>query len=177
MPDFDREFVIQADASNYGIGAVLTQNFDDGEKVVTYVSRSLTRIERNFSTTEKECLAVLFAIEKLTPYVEGAHFTVITDHYSLLWLSNLQNPSGRMARWAVRLKQSDFTIIHRKGKDHVVPDALSRSVPVVDMLQEAKTIRDRWYLRLIDNIRSQHRLVKNIKKLQSTDASSCPFSV
>lgn len=153
MPDFEREFVIQADASDYGVGAVLTQEFDEGEKVIAYVSKSLTRRERNFSTTEKECLAVLFAIEKFRPYVEGAHFTVITDHYSLLWLNRLQNPSGRLARWAVRLQQFNFTIVHRKGKEHVVPDALSRAVPVIEAIQEPEVIADKWYLRMVENIR------------------------
>lgn len=153
MPDYEREFVIQADASNFGIGAVLTQNFDDGERVIAYLSRSLSRQERNFSTTEKECLAVLYAIEKFRPYIEGSHFTVITDHFSLLWLNSLQNPSGRLARWAVRLQQYDFTIVHRKGKDHIVPDALSRSVPVIETAQPDIPILDKWYLRLVENIR------------------------
>lgn len=153
MPDFEREFVIQTDASDYGVGAVLTQNFDEGEKVIAYISRSLTRQERNFSTTEKECLAVLFAIEKLRPYVEGTHFTVVTDHYSLLWLNSLQNPSGRLARWAVRLQQYHFTIVHRKGKEHVVPDALSRSVPIIDSITTPTETQDRWYLRLVDGVK------------------------
>lgn len=146
-PDFNRDFCVQTDASDYGIGAVLTQKYDDGEKVICYLSRSLTRQERKYSTTEKELLALMWSIEKLRPYIEGSHFTAITDHYSLLWLSKLQNPSGRLARWAVRLQQYSFTIIHRKGKEHVVPDALSRSVPVIDMI-ELDTCKDKWYVKL-----------------------------
>ncbi|KAK9731667.1 Integrase zinc binding domain [Popillia japonica] len=159
MPDFEREFVIQADASHYGIGAVLTQNFDEGEKVIAYISKSLSLRERNFSTTEKKCLAVLFAIEKFRPYVEGAHFTVVTDHYSLLWLNSLHNPSGRLARWAVRLQQYDFTIVHRKGKEHLVPDALSRAVPIIDALQDSVTTNDKWYRRLVDGV--PHKLIRS----------------
>lgn len=154
-PDFEREFVIQTDASDFGIGAILTQQYEDGEKVISYLSRSLTRQERNFSTTEKECLAVLWAVEKLRPYIEGVHFRVITDHYSLVWLYKLQNPSGRLARWAVRLQQFDFTIEHRKGTQHVVPDALSRSVPVIDTIEiktTDETIKDPWYRRLLTQI-------------------------
>lgn len=156
-PDFTKEFTVQCDASAFGIGAALTQQFDDGEKVICYLSQSLTRQERNFSTTEKECLAVLWAIEKLRPYIEGSHFKVITDHYSLLWLSKLQNPSGRLARWSVRLQQYDFEIIHRKGKEHLVPDALSRSVPIVNIVTHYSETpsADRWYVKLLESVQSQ----------------------
>jgi hypothetical protein len=79
-------------------------------------------------------LAVVWAIEKLRPYLEGSHFTVITDHWSLKWLSNLKEPNGRLARWSVKLQQYSFEVVHRKGAEHCVPDMLSRSVPVVDAL-------------------------------------------
>lgn len=133
-PDFSQPFVVQTDASAYGVGAVLSQKLDDGEHVICYISRSLSRAERNYSTTERECLAVLFAIEKLRPYLEGYKFIVVTDHHSLVWLHNLKEPTGRLARWALRLQQYDFEIIHRKGKEHVVPDLLSRAVPEINTL-------------------------------------------
>lgn len=145
-PDFSLPFVIQCDASGYGLGAVLTQQHVDGERVVAYISRSLTKNERNFTVTERECLAVLWAIERLRPYIEGVKFSVITDHYSLIWLSNLKDPRGRLSRWAVALEQYDFEIIHRKGKDHQVPDCLSRSVPILDSVQVQSSLPvDRWY--------------------------------
>jgi hypothetical protein len=97
-PDFSRQFVVQCDASSYGLGAVLTQTFDDGEKPISYLSRSLTRAERNLSTTERECLCVIWAVEKLRHYLQGVHFVVITDHHSLLWLNRLKDPQGRLAR-------------------------------------------------------------------------------
>ena len=149
-PDFNLPFVVQTDASDFGIGAVLSQKFEDGEKVICYLSRSLNRSERNYSTTEKECLGVLWAVEKLRPYIEGVRFTVITDHYSLVWLNNLKDPQGRLARWAVRLQQFDFEIIHRKGKDHVVPDMLSRGVPVVAGISGEDS--DPWVRKMISAV-------------------------
>lgn len=152
-PNFEYEFCIQADASSFGLGALLTQHIEGKEHVICYLSRSLSRQERNYSTVEKECLAVLWAIEKLRPYVEGSHFTVITDHYSLLWLRKLDSPSGRLARWSVRLQQYDFDIIHRKGKLHVCPDALSRSVPQIDSIQISAKTADPHYLRLVSRVK------------------------
>lgn len=163
-PDFDKPFTLQCDASDFGLGAVLTQMHGDAEHVICYLSRSLTKNERKYSTTEKECLAVLFAIEKLRCYIEGTKFTVITDHYSLKWLNSIKDPVGRIARWAVRLQQYDFVIIHRKGKEHIVPDTLSRSVPAVDSVEDTSTsprivdtdlalsIQDKWYVQMMKRI-------------------------
>lgn len=102
--------------------------------MVCYLSRSLNKNERKFSTTEKECLAVLFAVEKLRPYRERTKFTVVTYHYSLKWLHSIKDPVGRIARWSLHLQQYDSTVVHRKGRENVVPDALSRSVPAIDAL-------------------------------------------
>lgn len=126
-PDFSLPFSIQCDASDTGLGCVLTQEQNGQEKVIAFASRSLSKSERNYSVTERECLACVFGCEKFRPYVEGAHFTVITDHASLKWLFNMRDLSGRLARWSVRLNQFNFNIEHRKGKFNVVPDALSRS--------------------------------------------------
>ena len=157
VPDFDRTFTLQTDASFFGIGAVLTQEFDCGEKVICYLSRSLTKQEQKLTVTEKECLAVIWSVEKLRHYLEHTHFKVITDHHSLLWLHNLKDPQGRLARWALRLQPYDFQLIHRKGKEHVVPDFLSRSVPVsVETIETSDlsftNCRDKWCLEMSSKI-------------------------
>lgn len=151
-PDFRIPFQVQTDASAFGIGAVLTQHHEDGEHVVAYISRSLTRAERNFSTVERECLAIVWAVEKLRAYLEGYSFIVVTDHHSLTWLHNLPQPAGRLARWILRLQQFDFKIIHRKGRENVVPDMLSRTVPEVSTVSVEEIcqnipsdIKDNWY--------------------------------
>lgn len=145
-PDFKLPFIIQCDSSNFAIGACLSQQFEDAEHPVAYYSRVLSKTERNYSTTERELLAILDAVYNFRSYVEGSKFTVVTDHSSLKWLMSLENPSGRLARWATRLSQFDFDIIHRKGSLHIVPDALSRiEVTQLDSLLSTPISKDKWY--------------------------------
>lgn len=155
-PNFDYPFELQTDASNIGLGVVLTQRIEEIEYVVSYASRTLTAAERLYTTTEKKCLAVIWGIQKFRAYLEGYHFTVITDHSSLRWLHNLRNPTGRLARWALSLLEYDMEIVHRKGALHHVPDALSR-IPVTNSdnpqndleenLYTVEEIDDSWYTR------------------------------
>lgn len=110
----------------------------------------------NYSATERELLAVIWSLEKLRCYVEGGKITIITDHYSLLWLDNLKDPSSRLGRWAQRLQQFDCTIEHRKGKENVVPDMLSRAVDdrgkgEINLLK-ADDIKDIWYRGMLKEI-------------------------
>lgn len=126
-PDFTKTFFVHCDASDFGIGAVLMQlDEENNEKPIAFMSRKLTSAQRNYSVTERECLAAVEAIKKFRCYLELQEFEIITDHSSLLWLMNQSDLTGRLARWVFKLQGFKFTIRHRKGKDHVVPDALSR---------------------------------------------------
>lgn len=145
-PRYDLPFEIQADASKTACGAVLVQYQDEGERVIAYMSQKFTATQQKYHVTELECLAVILAIERFRPYIEGTHFKVITDHHALIWLKNLKDPTGRLARWSLRLQAYDFTLVHRKGKFHVVPDALSRSIGAINASRNFDT-QDEWYLR------------------------------
>ncbi|CAK1588900.1 unnamed protein product [Parnassius mnemosyne] len=113
-PNFDLPFSIHCDASSVAVGGVLTQTYDGVEHPIAYCSRSLAKNEINFSTSERELMDVIYALEQFRSYVEGTKCKIITDHASLLWFYKLNNPSGRLARWSMRLSQFDFEIEHRK---------------------------------------------------------------
>jgi hypothetical protein len=92
-PDFSLPFVLQTDSSDYGLGAVLSQNFEDGEHPITFISRKLSKAELNYSTIEKECLAIIYAVKKLDYYLYGRKFKMITDNNPLRWL-NIMKPDN-----------------------------------------------------------------------------------
>ncbi|KAI4902621.1 hypothetical protein NFI96_007544 [Prochilodus magdalenae] len=128
FPDFERTFNLHTDACDVGLGAALTQRDKAGQEVVVaYASRTLHKSEKPYSTTEKECLGVIWALEHFRPYIEGLPVTVYTDHSSLKWLMSRPNPTGRLARWCLRLQDFDIRIIHKPGAQNQVPDALSRN--------------------------------------------------
>ena len=127
LPDMSKPFVIRTDASDVGIGAVLLQSDDQGHlRPVWYASRQLNKAERNYSTTHRECLGVIYGVKKFRQYIEFTSFTIETDHQALKWLMALKEPTGRLARWSLDLQELDFKIEHIPGPQNVVADALSR---------------------------------------------------
>jgi hypothetical protein len=118
---------ITCDACGYGIGAVLVQKQNGEEKVLSFASRLLSEAEKNHSITEKECLALVGAVQKFKSYVWGMKIKVITNHHSLCWLMKKKDLAGRLARWSLHIQNLDIEIIHRSGRLHSDADALSRS--------------------------------------------------
>jgi len=128
-PDFVKEFHIFVDASSTGIGMTLAQIADNGlERVIAYNGRNFNNAEINYSTTDREALALVEGIKKFQPYLHGRKITVHTDHNALQWLMSITNPVGRLARWALLLQQFNFDIVYRSGKSNGNADGLSRRV-------------------------------------------------
>lgn len=125
-PDFEKPFILQTDASNTSLGAVLSQPLQDGEHPVAYISKKLLPREQNYSTIEKELLAIVWAIGSLSYYLDGRHFTVETDHNPLVWLNKMKDKNQRLLRWSLALQPYDFEIKYRKGKQNANADSLSR---------------------------------------------------
>ena len=126
-PDYSKQFVLDTDASDCGIGAVLSQvNDDQSECVIAYASRSLSRQERRYCVTRRELLAIVEFVQHFRQYLLGRQFTLRTDHGSLVWIRNFKEPEGQVARWLERLAEYDFAVVHRRGSQHSNADALSR---------------------------------------------------
>ena len=125
-PDPEATFVLDTDASDQGIGAVLSQVTDGQEQVVAYGSRVLTKQERKYCVTRRELLAVVYFMKYFRHYLVGKRFLLRTDHASLRWLRTFKEPQGQVARWLETLEEYDFELIHRPGSQHTNADALSR---------------------------------------------------
>ena len=124
-PDFSKPFQLQTDASDMGVGAVLSQGGDQ-DQPIAYFSRKILDRERNYSTIEKECLAIVLGIKAFATYLVGKPFILQTDHYALTWLQTFQDKNMRLTRWSLALQQYTFEIQHRKGRNNANVDALSR---------------------------------------------------
>jgi len=144
-PDFSQSYIVACDASTKAIGAVLSQLRNGEERPIAYCSRQLNSAESKYSVTELELLAFIFATKQFRCYLYGRRFTVQTDHRALKWLLNLQDPSSRLTRWAIKLSEYDFVVEHRPGTQMRHPDALSRNVNVIkeELVLSKENIRDK----------------------------------
>lgn len=126
MPIDDGLYYLDTDASDTGLGAVLTQVQDGVEKPVAFASRSLNQAERNYCTTRKELLAIIYGLKQYRQFLLGRPFIVRTDHSSLQWLRRTPEPVAQQARWLAFIEQFQYQIEHRPGHRHTNADALSR---------------------------------------------------
>ena len=133
FPNFQQPFILETDASGIGLGAVLSQQQEDGSiRPSAYASRGLQKHERNYSISELEALAVVWASKHFHVYLYGHHCTVYTDHSALKSLLNTPHPSGKLARWGLALQELDLDIQYRSGKENKNADVLSRLPILLD---------------------------------------------
>jgi len=125
-PQGEGDFILDTDACDVGIGAVLSQVQDGTERVIAYASRSMNKAEKNYCVTDKELLALRYFVEYFRQYLLGRRFLVRTDHQALKWLFSLKEPKGRIARWLEILSAYDFAVEYRPGKKHGNADGMSR---------------------------------------------------
>ena len=137
-PDWSEPFDIMCDASDYAVGAVLGQRIDKRHHVIYYASRTLNDAQLNYSTTEKELLAVVFALDKFRPYLLGSKIIVHSDHAALKYLLSKKDAKPRLIRWILLLQEFDIEIRDKKGSDNVVADHLSRLI--IDSASESLPI-------------------------------------
>ena len=120
-------YILDTDASNFGLCGVLSQVQNVQERVVAYCSRALQPSQRCYCTTKREMLAAVAMCIQFRSYLRGARFTLRTDHKSLVWLHRFKDTEGMMTRWLHALQQFQFSIVHRPGKNHGNADGLSRA--------------------------------------------------
>lgn len=138
FPDFNRDFLLETDASGIGLGAVLAQKQADGSvRPIAFASRTLQKHEKNYGITEMEALGVVWAVKHFRPYLYGHGCDVYTDHEALKSLLNTPQPSGKLARWGMALQELDLRIHYRPGKSNSNADALSRCPVETDLVDTA----------------------------------------
>ena len=122
-------FTLKTDASGIGVGAMLTQNIDGIEKIISFYSQLHAGAQKNYSTTEQEILGVIKAVEHFRQYLISSKFKIRTDHQALIFLLKKEHEKKRLARWALLLQEYDFEIEHIKGEENFT-DLLSRAFQV-----------------------------------------------
>ncbi|CAN6554879.1 unnamed protein product [Malus baccata var. baccata] len=174
-PDWSIPFELMCDASDYALGAVLGQRKNKQPHVIYYASRTLNDAQLNYSTTEKELLAVVFALDKFRSYLIGTKVIVFTDHAALKYIFTKKEAKPRLIRWMLLLQEFDIEIRDKKGCENVVADHLSRLVREEESLPISETFPDEqllsievstpWYADLVNFLVSK-QVPNTLSKVQ-----------
>jgi hypothetical protein len=125
FPNWRKEFHVHVDAYYIALGDVLSQmGIGDIDHPFSFASRKLSKIEINYTTTKREGLAMVYALQKFHHYLLGAHLKIFTDHSQLKYLVNIPVLGGRIWRWILLFKEYDFEIVVNRGRMNKGPDQL-----------------------------------------------------
>nr|GFC48856.1 reverse transcriptase domain-containing protein [Tanacetum cinerariifolium] len=151
-PNWDLPFELMCDASNFVIGAVLGQRYEKHFRTIHYASKTLTEAESNYTTTEKEMLAVVYAFEKFRSYLIMNKFTVHTDHSALKYLFAKKDAKARLLRWVLLLQEFDFDVLETKGAENLAADHLSRLEKPYENILDPKEINETFPLETLSTV-------------------------
>ncbi|GJT89902.1 reverse transcriptase domain-containing protein [Tanacetum coccineum] len=154
-PNWDQPFEIMCDASDYAIGAVLGQRIEKHFRPIHYASKTMTEAETNYTTTEKEMLAVVYAFEKFRSYLIMNKSVVYTDHSALKYLFNKKDAKARLLRWVLLLQEFDFKVIDTKGAENYATDHLSRLENPYENVFDPKEITETFPLETLSVLTSK----------------------
>ncbi|GJU23462.1 reverse transcriptase domain-containing protein [Tanacetum coccineum] len=164
-PNWDQPFEIMCDASDYAIGAVLGQRIEKHFRPIHYASKTMTEAETNYTTTEKEMLAVVYAFEKFRSYLIMNKSVVYTDHSALKYLFNKKDAKARLLRWVLLLQEFDFKVIDTKGAENYAADHLSRLENPYENTFDPKEITETFPLETLSVLTSKDQSTPMAKKL------------
>ena len=142
-PDWNSEFEIICDASDYAMGAVLGQKADKMFRAIYYANKTFNEAQENYSTTEKEMLAMVFACEKFRPYILGSHAIIHIDHAAIKYLMAKKEAKPRLIKWVLLLQEFDLEIKAKKGCDNVIANHLSRVITTT-VIEEEKEVAENF---------------------------------
>ncbi|GJT29402.1 reverse transcriptase domain-containing protein [Tanacetum coccineum] len=154
-PNWDQPFELMCDASDFAIGAVLGQRIEKHFRPIHYASKTMTEAESNYTTTEKEMLAVVYAFEKFRSYLIMNKSVVYTDHSALKYLFNKKDAKARLLRWVLLLQEFDFKVIDTKGAENYAADHLSRLENPYENVFDPKEINETFPLETLNTVTSR----------------------
>ncbi|GJU20082.1 reverse transcriptase domain-containing protein [Tanacetum coccineum] len=152
--NWDQPFEIMCDASDYAIGAVLGQRIEKHFRPINYASKTMTEAETNYTTTEKEMLAVVYAFKKFRSYLIMNKSVVYTDHSALKYLFNKKDAKARLLRWVLLLQEFDFKVLDTKGAENYDADHLSHLENPYENVFDPKEINETFSLETLDTVTS-----------------------
>nr|GEY15245.1 reverse transcriptase domain-containing protein [Tanacetum cinerariifolium] len=151
-PNWDQPFELMCDASDFAIGAVLGQRIEKHFRPIHYASKTMTQVESNYTTTEKEMLAVVYAFEKFRSYLIMNKSVVYMDHLALKYIFSKKDAKARLLRWILLLQEFDFKVIDTKGAENYAADHLSRLENPYENVFDPKEINETFPLETLNKV-------------------------